>query len=87
VIDLLKGYFEIGDRDDQDDHREMRARMLGRVLGLDRALEPLLPPLTALLGPDPGVAPLTQMLVKRGNDGRRDATEPGRRPFSGWRRP
>jgi hypothetical protein len=46
VIDLLKGYFKIGDR---DDHREMRAKVLGRVLGLDRALEPLLPPLLALL--------------------------------------
>ena len=46
VIDLLKGYFKIGDR---DDHREMRAKVLGRVLGLDRALEPLLAPLLALL--------------------------------------
>jgi class 3 adenylate cyclase/tetratricopeptide (TPR) repeat protein len=46
VIDLLKGYFKIGDR---DDHREMRAKVLGRVLSLDRALEPLLPPLLALL--------------------------------------
>jgi class 3 adenylate cyclase/tetratricopeptide (TPR) repeat protein len=46
VIDLFKGYFKIGDR---DDHREMRAKVLGRVLGLDRALEPLLPPLLALL--------------------------------------
>jgi tetratricopeptide (TPR) repeat protein len=46
VIDLLKGYCKIGDR---DDHREMRAKVLGRVLGLDRALEPLLPPLLALL--------------------------------------
>ncbi len=46
VIDLLKGYFKIGDR---DDHREIRAKILGRVLGLDRALEPLLPPLLALL--------------------------------------
>ena len=46
VIDLLKGYFKIGDR---DDHREMRAKVLGGVLGLDRALEPLLPPLLALL--------------------------------------
>ena len=45
VIDLLKGYFKIGDR---DDHREMRAKVLGRVLGLDRALEPRLPPLLAL---------------------------------------
>src|SRR4030095_10515277 len=46
VIDLLKCYFKIGDR---DDHREMRAKVLGRVLGLDRALEPLLLPLLALL--------------------------------------
>ena len=46
VIDLLKGYFKIGDR---DDHREMRAKVLGRVLGLDRMLEPLLTPLLALL--------------------------------------
>jgi class 3 adenylate cyclase/tetratricopeptide (TPR) repeat protein len=46
VIDLLKGYFKIGDR---DDHREMRAKVLGRVLGLDRALEPMLSPLLALL--------------------------------------
>ncbi len=46
VIDLLKGYFKIGDR---DDHREMRDKVLGRVLGLDRTLEPLLPPLLALL--------------------------------------
>jgi class 3 adenylate cyclase/tetratricopeptide (TPR) repeat protein len=46
VIDLLKGYFKIGD---QDDHREMRDKVLGRVLGLDRTLEPLLAPLLALL--------------------------------------
>ena len=46
VIDLLKGYFKI---DDRDDHREMRTKVLGRLLGLDRALEPLLPPLLALL--------------------------------------
>jgi hypothetical protein len=39
VIDLLKGCFKISDRDDR---REMRAKVLGRVLGLDRALEPLL---------------------------------------------
>jgi class 3 adenylate cyclase/tetratricopeptide (TPR) repeat protein len=46
VIDLLKGYFKIGDR---DNHREMRDKVMGRVLGLDRALEPLLPSLLALL--------------------------------------
>jgi predicted ATPase len=46
VIDLLKGYFTIEDR---DEHREMRAKVLGGVLGLDRALEHLLTPLLALL--------------------------------------
>jgi class 3 adenylate cyclase/tetratricopeptide (TPR) repeat protein len=46
VIDLLKGYFKIGDR---DNHREMRDKVMGRVLGLDRALESLLTPLLALL--------------------------------------
>jgi class 3 adenylate cyclase/tetratricopeptide (TPR) repeat protein len=46
AIELLKNYFKIGDR---DDHREMRDKVLGRVLGLDRALEFLLPPLLALL--------------------------------------
>jgi class 3 adenylate cyclase/tetratricopeptide (TPR) repeat protein len=54
VIELLKGYFKIGDR---DDHREMRDKVLGRVLGLDRTLEPLLPPLLVLLDvpvDDPG---------------------------------
>jgi len=38
VIDLLKDYFKIGDR---DDHRDMHAKVLGRVLSLDRALESL----------------------------------------------
>ena len=46
VIELLKAYFRIADR---DDHREMRDKVMGRVLGLDRALEPMLPPLLALL--------------------------------------
>ena len=46
VIDLLKSYFNIGDR---DNHREMRDKVLGRVLGLDRALESIVTPLLALL--------------------------------------
>ena len=46
VIDLLKEYFKIRDR---DDHREIRDKVLGRVLGLDRSLEPLLPAFFALL--------------------------------------
>ena len=46
VIDLLKGYFRIGDRDDQ---REIRERVTGKLLTLDRSLEPTLPALFALL--------------------------------------
>jgi class 3 adenylate cyclase/tetratricopeptide (TPR) repeat protein len=46
VIDMLKAYFKIGDR---DDHREMREKVTGKLLALDRALEPLLHPLLALL--------------------------------------
>jgi tetratricopeptide (TPR) repeat protein len=46
VIDLLKGYFGIGDRDAQPDIREM---VTGKVLTLDRALEATLPALLGLL--------------------------------------
>jgi len=46
VIGLLKTYCRIADG---DDHREMRDKVLGRVLGLDRELEPLLPALLSLL--------------------------------------
>ena len=37
VIDLLKGYFKIQDRDDL---REIREKVTGKLLTLDRALEP-----------------------------------------------
>ena len=46
VIDLLKGYFKIGERDDA---RSIREKVTGKLLTLDRALEPLLSPLLALL--------------------------------------
>src|SRR5215471_7515375 len=46
VIALLKSYFKIQDRDDQ---REMRVKVTGKLLALDRALEPTLPALLALL--------------------------------------
>ena len=36
VIDLLKGYFRIGDGDPQ---RDIREKVTGKVLALDRALE------------------------------------------------
>src|SRR5438309_6375178 len=46
VIDLLKGYFKIQDRDDL---REIREKVTGKVVTLDRALKPTLPALLALL--------------------------------------
>ena len=41
-----EGYFKIEERDDQ---REIRERVAGKLLTLDRTLEPLFPPLLALL--------------------------------------
>ena len=46
VIDLLKSYFAIQDRDEL---HEIREKVLKKVLGLDEALEPTLPALFALL--------------------------------------
>src|SRR6058998_3952857 len=46
VIDLLKGYFKIQDRDDL---REIREKVTGKLLALDEALKPTLPALLALL--------------------------------------
>jgi class 3 adenylate cyclase len=53
VIDLLKKYFRIGDRESP---REIREKVTGRILVLDSALEATLPALLALLdvsGDDP----------------------------------
>ena len=46
IIDLLKGYFRIGDR---DTYQEIREKVTGKLLTLDRALEPTFPALLALL--------------------------------------
>jgi predicted ATPase len=46
VIDLLRDYFKI---QDQDDLREIRAKVTGRLLTLDEGLKPILPALLALL--------------------------------------
>ena len=46
VIELLKGYFKIQDR---DDHREIREKVTGKLLTLDESLKPTLPALLALL--------------------------------------
>src|SRR5437867_7081010 len=46
VLDLLKGYFQIESRDDA---RRRREKVTGKLLTLDRALEPMLPAFLALL--------------------------------------
>ncbi|PYO27511.1 MAG: hypothetical protein DMD86_17755, partial [Candidatus Rokuibacteriota bacterium] len=46
VIGLLKAYFRVGDR---DSHREVREKVTGKLLTLDRALEPLVPVFLSLL--------------------------------------
>jgi class 3 adenylate cyclase/tetratricopeptide (TPR) repeat protein len=46
VIDLLKGYFKIQDRDDL---RDIREKVTGKLLTLDESLKPALPALLALL--------------------------------------
>jgi predicted ATPase len=46
VIDLLKGYFQIAD---QDDHRKIHEKVLGKLLTLDEGLRPVLPSVLALL--------------------------------------
>jgi len=46
VIDLLKAYFKVHDR---ETHREILEKVTGKILTLDRTLEPTLPALLALL--------------------------------------
>jgi class 3 adenylate cyclase/tetratricopeptide (TPR) repeat protein len=46
VIDLLKAYLQIADRDEP---RAIQEKVTGKLLTLDRALEPALPPFLALL--------------------------------------
>jgi class 3 adenylate cyclase/tetratricopeptide (TPR) repeat protein len=46
VIDLLKAYFQIEPREDA---RRIREKVMGKILSLDRALEPGLPAFLALL--------------------------------------
>ncbi len=46
IIDLLKEYFRVQDR---DDHREIREKVTGKLLTLDRALEVTLPVFLSLL--------------------------------------
>src|SRR4029453_1544965 len=46
VIDLLKGYFQVEDREEP---RRIQEKVTGRILTLDRTLEPLLPAFLSLL--------------------------------------
>jgi class 3 adenylate cyclase/tetratricopeptide (TPR) repeat protein len=46
VVDLLKSYFQVEDR---DDHRRVRERVTGKLLALDEGLRPTLPAALALL--------------------------------------
>jgi class 3 adenylate cyclase/tetratricopeptide (TPR) repeat protein len=46
LIDLLKAYFKVHDR---ETHRDIREKVTGKLLTLDRTLEPILPALLALL--------------------------------------
>jgi len=46
VIELLKGYFKITQR---ETHREIRGKVTGKLLTLDHALEPILPAVLTLL--------------------------------------
>ncbi|MFN8523468.1 MAG: AAA family ATPase [Chloroflexota bacterium] len=46
VVDLLKAYFRVEQRDDA---RAVREKVLGKLLALDEELRPLLPPLLSLL--------------------------------------
>src|SRR4029453_15277705 len=55
VVDLLKSYFRI---DDRDDVRSIRAKATGHLLTLDEGLRDLLPPLLWLLDALPDKHPL-----------------------------
>jgi class 3 adenylate cyclase/tetratricopeptide (TPR) repeat protein len=58
VIELLRSYFGIEPRDDD---RKMREKMTGKLLSLDRALEPTLPVFLSLLDVPVGDAEWTKL--------------------------
>src|SRR6185295_7280968 len=58
VIELLKSYFQL---QPQDDERQRKEKITGKVLILDRSLEDTLPYLFALLGIDDSPISLQQM--------------------------
>ena len=80
VLDLLKGYFQIEPRDDA---RRRREKVTGKLLTLDRALEPTLPALLALLEvpvEDPAVAGLRSPATPPAHAGGRQAPAAARKP-------
>ena len=58
ITELLKGYFQI---QLQDDDRTRREKIIGKILGLDRNLEDVLPYYFALLNIEDPDSPLPQM--------------------------
>ena len=80
LIDLLKNYFQLGV---QDDERQRREKITGRVLTLDRSLEDILPYLFFLLGIAEPTSPLQQMdpqIRRRGISGSDQAAVSAREP-------
>src|SRR5271165_6690095 len=61
VTELLREYFRITP---EDDPRQRREKVIGKVLGLDRSLEDALPYVFALMGIQEGDDPLAQMDAK-----------------------
>ena len=58
LTELLKGYFQIQLQDDEQSRRE---KIIGKLLGLDRSLEAVLPYYFALLNLEDADSPLPQM--------------------------
>ena len=80
VIDLLKAYFKIQDRDDQ---REIREKVTGKLLTLDKSLESTLPAFLALLDvpvDDPHVAGARSFPTPSADSWRRQAAAASREP-------
>ena len=78
VIDLLKAYFKIQDRDDQ---REIREKVTGKLLTLDKSLESTLPAFLALLDvpvDDPTVAGTRSFPTPSADSWRRQAAAASR---------
>src|SRR5712692_5909924 len=86
VIELLRGYFQIEPR---DDIRKIREKVTGKMLSLDRTLEPALPALLALLDVPPrgrAVGPPRSASTAAAKPRRREAPSPARESRAAGRR-